>query len=226
MATAANEFLSCASCGATIYPEHMQQHKADRVAGRLLCPHCLTEEKSGAAAAMGAAPMAGAGATGIGAAAGIGVASARVAGSTPAPSGAGGAASPSGAGTASSGPMEIGTDTIVLSDEPEPAIPLTGAADAPPAGGIRQFAAASGISFDHQHKHAGFRRGLLQGSGNATRCRSFHAKLTDAALAHMNDQINEWVDEHDDIEIKFASSNIGVVEGKHADPHVIVTVFY
>ncbi len=69
-------------------------------------------------------------------------------------------------------------------------------------------------------------RPLLTGSPNATRCRTFHSKLADAAMAYMNQQINEWADHRDDIEIKFATSCIGVVEGKHADPHLIVTVFY
>ncbi len=73
---------------------------------------------------------------------------------------------------------------------------------------------------------ADLKRPLLRNSPNATRCRTFHGKLTDASLAYMSDQINAWVDEHEEIEIKFATSTIGVVEGKHADPHLIVTVFY
>lgn len=70
------------------------------------------------------------------------------------------------------------------------------------------------------------RRPLLKGSPNATRCRTFHCKLADGPMAYLNEQINEWVDGNDDIEIKFATSTIGVVEGKHVDPHLIVTVFY
>jgi len=70
------------------------------------------------------------------------------------------------------------------------------------------------------------KRPLLTGSPNATRCRTFHCKLTDAAMAHLNAQINEWADADERIEIKFATSCIGVVEGKHQDPHLIVTVFY
>jgi len=70
------------------------------------------------------------------------------------------------------------------------------------------------------------RRPLLKGSPNATRCRTFHCKLADGPIAYMNEQINEWVDSNDDIEIKFATATIGVVEGKHVDPHLILTVFY
>jgi len=70
------------------------------------------------------------------------------------------------------------------------------------------------------------RRPLLTGVPAATRCRVFHCKLADGAFGHMTEQINEWADSDDAIEIKFASSCIGVVEGKHSDPHLIVTVFY
>ncbi|MCK4341085.1 MAG: hypothetical protein KAY37_05100 [Phycisphaerae bacterium] len=69
-------------------------------------------------------------------------------------------------------------------------------------------------------------RAMLKDSPNATRARVFHCKLADAALVYITEQINEWTDSNDDIQIKFATSCIGVVEGKHADPHLIVTVFY
>ena len=60
----------------------------------------------------------------------------------------------------------------------------------------------------------------------ATRCRTFHAKLNDSAVAFMNDQLNSWADSNLDINIKFATSTIGVFEGKHRDPNLIITVFY
>jgi len=81
---------------------------------------------------------------------------------------------------------------------------------------------AEGISVSEKN----LRRPLLKDSPNATRCRIFHCKLADPAMAYMCEQINEWADSREDIQIKFATSCIGVVEGKHADPHLIVTVFY
>lgn len=81
---------------------------------------------------------------------------------------------------------------------------------------------ASGVSTSER----GLNRALDPLAASATRCRTFHCKLADAAISHMNDQINEWADARDDVRIKFATSCIGVVEGKHADPHLIVTVFY
>ncbi len=72
----------------------------------------------------------------------------------------------------------------------------------------------------------GLRRPLQRGTPFATRCKSFHGKLTDAAISYLNDQINEWVDAHEEVEIKFAQTTVGVVEGKHSEPHLIITVFY
>ena len=60
----------------------------------------------------------------------------------------------------------------------------------------------------------------------ALRCRTFHSKLNEGAVAYMNDQVNTWVDADPSISIKFATSTIGVFEGKQKDPHLILTVFY
>ncbi|MBU0617882.1 MAG: hypothetical protein KKI02_09205 [Planctomycetes bacterium] len=92
-----------------------------------------------------------------------------------------------------------------------------------PSDQIHGFSGAEMLAKTAEHE---YKRPLLHDTQAATRCRTFHCKLTDASFANLNEQINEWVDEHEDIEIKFALSSIGVVEGKHADPHLIVTVFY
>lgn len=128
MSTVDAEFRTCDSCGATIYPEHLENHTAERYAGKLLCPHCLAEKRPKTASTAG--------------------------------------------------------------------------------------------------QDSSFRRALLKDAVTATRCRTFHAKLADGALAHLDEQINLWVDSHEDVQIKFATSTIGIVEGKHSDPHLIVTIFY
>ncbi len=72
-----------------------------------------------------------------------------------------------------------------------------------------------------------FRRPLLENSPNATRCRTFHCKLTDSSLVNLNDMINEWADANPGVEVKFATSCIGPFEAKSSvDQHLIVTVFY
>ncbi len=73
---------------------------------------------------------------------------------------------------------------------------------------------------------SGLGRTLEPNAPSATRCRTYHAKLNDGAIAYMNREINEWVDSNANIRIKFATSTIGVYEGKRADPHLIVTLFY
>jgi len=111
-------------------------------------------------------------------------------------------------------PIEV---PIALVDADEPAV-------APgPSTQIHGFSGAEMLTRSTEHK---FKRALLRDTQVATRCRTFHCKMTDASFANLNEQINDWVDENEDIEIKFALSNIGVVEGKHADPHLIITVFY
>jgi hypothetical protein len=95
-----------------------------------------------------------------------------------------------------------------------------------PSASIRAFGAGVGTTGTAATAEREWRRSLLSDSRNARRCRTFHCKLTDGSFTHLNDQINEWVDTQDDVEIKFALSNVGVVEGKHTDPHLIITVFY
>jgi len=117
------------------------------------------------------------------------------------------------------------------SDMPEPIhLPMPAAKedDGKPkvvAGPSTQIHGVSGLA-TFKARERDYKRPLLKETQSATRCRTFHCKLTDASFANLNDQINEWVDESEEIEIKFALSEIGVVEGKHADPHMIVTVFY
>lgn len=74
-------------------------------------------------------------------------------------------------------------------------------------------------------KHV-FRRPLSPNAAAATRCKTFHCKLAIGALDHLDDQINEWVDSNPEVQIKFATTTVGVVEGKHNDPHYLITLFY
>jgi len=73
---------------------------------------------------------------------------------------------------------------------------------------------------------ARFKRKLNPESNDASRCRTFHCKLSGAAVDFMNGQVNDWLDQNPDITIKFANSCIGNFEGKHTEPNLIVTIFY
>ncbi len=160
MAAQEEALKTCDGCGATIYPEHLKKHAAELYNDKLLCPHCLKEQKAAAAQ-----------------------------------------------------PDVAETPVALIDNEAvDPSKPSTS---------IQTFGGGVAAAAEHE-----WRRPLLRESRNATRCRTFHCKLTDASFVHLNEQINAWADAHDDLEIKFALNTIGVIEGKHADPHLIVTVFY
>ena len=69
-------------------------------------------------------------------------------------------------------------------------------------------------------------RALRDTGRGATRCRTFHSKLNESAIAYMNEHINTWVDKNPEIEIKFAHTTVGLFEGKHSEQNLIITVFY
>lgn len=108
-------------------------------------------------------------------------------------------------------------DVLQLGD-PLPAPPRPAPASKPAAPKIQLSSVA--------YKEPTYKRPLLTEGPHATRCKTFHCKMADAPIVHLNEQINEWVDSHPDVVIKFASQSVGVVEGKHNDPHLLITIFY
>lgn len=70
-----------------------------------------------------------------------------------------------------------------------------------------------------------FQRPLILNGTGATRCRIFTSKIAPGPLSYMEKQINEWADSVE-IEIKFVTQVVGVMEGKRAEPNLIVTVWY
>lgn len=87
-------------------------------------------------------------------------------------------------------------------------------------------ATAATLGAAHGWDDSKYNRTVDPKAPTAIRCRSFHSKLTDSALQFMDDQINGWLDTNDHIYVKFATSTIGLFEGKHAEPNLIVTMFY
>jgi hypothetical protein len=104
---------------------------------------------------------------------------------------------------------------LSLVDEPAPP-PGTAA----PVSKIKAFGVA-GIHAQHTYK----RPTTATGTG-AVRVRTFHGRLSDEGLAFMDDKINEWLDQHPEIEVKFASTSIGQYEGKIKEPALIMNVWY
>jgi hypothetical protein len=82
-------------------------------------------------------------------------------------------------------------------------------------------AAARGLT----HKDE-FKRPLNNTGKGATRVRTFNAKIAEGPLLHMETVINDWLDSNDDIEVKHVTQTIGVMEGKRAEPNLLVMVWY
>lgn len=89
---------------------------------------------------------------------------------------------------------------------------------------IHSFATGSTLSGEHHDDQ--LNRPLTGPTEAPTRCRTFHAKLNDASIAYMDEQINAWIDGNDQIFVKTVSTTVGTFEGKHPEPNLIVTVFY
>jgi hypothetical protein len=77
----------------------------------------------------------------------------------------------------------------------------------------------------HGHTQTFKRATSVTGHG-AIRVRSFHGRLSDEGLAHMDRSINEWLDQHPDIEIKNVTTTVGQWEGKFKEPALIVNVWF
>ena len=75
------------------------------------------------------------------------------------------------------------------------------------------------------HKQEFTRPTNVTGTG-ATRIRTFHVRLSESAMQFLDDHINEWMDDNPDVEVKFATTSIGLFEAKRAEPHLIINIWY
>lgn len=92
---------------------------------------------------------------------------------------------------------------------------------APVGGGSR----ALDPSFVEADPAATWKRRPKPGPGAATHVRTFHARLTPEALAFMDQQINEWLDQHPECEVKLVSTAVGDWSGKIHEPHLICQIW-
>lgn len=127
-------------------------------------------------------------------------------------------------------PFAVEEEPIVAGEvtEEEESIDIVDLETSKAEGGLTQIRAfgrgARSEAADIRHDDV-LKRGLNVTGQGATRTRTFHSKLNDAALALMDQGINEWIDT-DGVEVKCVSSCIGVFEGKKPEPHLITTVWY
>ena len=118
-------------------------------------------------------------------------------------------------------------DTIELLDEADEVAPTQSAAGvttlpgtAHTAGSKIKFGAEVGV-----RKHE-WKRQLTAGGTGACRVRTFHGKLSDQGLDYIDEAINVWLDEHEEINVKFVTTTVGLFDGKFKDLALIVNVWY
>jgi hypothetical protein len=135
-------------------------------------------------------------------------------------------------------------DGMIALDDDEPialeevsSAPITPAAPRLPTAGTSGGTAsgvglspASKIKFaagGDKHTYTKFKRQThITGSGPC-RVRSFHGRLSDDGLAYTDDKINEWLDNHPDVEVKFVNCFTGPLEGKvTGEQGLIVVIWY
>lgn len=129
-------------------------------------------------------------------------------------------------------PLEDEGDVISLDDDdaaapaaaPQAAAQATGAA-APPG----QIPTASKIKISaggDKHTYTRFKRNTHVAGTGACRVRTFHGRLSDDGLAYTDDKINEWLDNHPEVEIKHVNCLVGPLEGKVTGEQGLVVVIW
>jgi len=59
----------------------------------------------------------------------------------------------------------------------------------------------------------------------AVHCKTFVSKLRLDALEYMDTQINQWLDEHPDYEVKLVTTSVGILTGKLREEALFVNVW-
>ena len=135
-------------------------------------------------------------------------------------------------------PLDDEGDLISLDDDDAPApagqAAGTAAGHAHPSASstvsIGQISPTSKIKVNtggDKHTYTRFKRNAAVTGTGATRVRSFHGRLSDDGLAYTDDKINEWLDNHPEVEVKHVNCIVGPLEGKvTGEQGLIVVIWY
>ena len=81
-------------------------------------------------------------------------------------------------------------------------------------------------TFDrHGHYQENWKRPPNKTEQGATHIRTFVAKLRLDAIEHLDEQVNEWLDEHPEYEVKLVTTSIGILTGKLKEDAIFMTVW-
>jgi hypothetical protein len=76
------------------------------------------------------------------------------------------------------------------------------------------------------HADQKWKRTTHSNQTGAARVRSFHGRLSEQGLEYLDNAINDWLDHHPDVEVKFVTSTVGQFDGKIKEPALILNVWY
>lgn len=68
------------------------------------------------------------------------------------------------------------------------------------------------------------RKPVSSGSG-ACHCKTFHCKMGEEGILHLDRSINEWLDQHPEYEVKMVTMCTGEWKGKLTEPQLVVQVW-
>lgn len=77
----------------------------------------------------------------------------------------------------------------------------------------------------HIKKHDWKRQPTKNGTG-ACRVKSFHGKYSEQGLDYLDNAINEWLDAHPEVEVKFVTPTVMTFEGKIREPALVLNLWY
>lgn len=95
--------------------------------------------------------------------------------------------------------------------------------DSPGLGSSKIQAFAPSAAF--ASKEYAWQRPASNAGTGATHVKSFHCKIHDEGLKHLDEQINEWLDQHPEFDVKFVTTTVGDWKAKSIEPAVIVQVW-
>src|SRR6185295_12959724 len=75
-------------------------------------------------------------------------------------------------------------------------------------------------------KEHNWKRQTYRDGKGAVRMKTFHAKYSEQGMEHLDDMVNEWLDNHPDVEVKFVTSTVNVFEGKIREPALVLNMWY